>query len=205
MPDTVTTADQLAALYDAPLPNALSKQTDRLIPEYRAMIDAAPFCILATVGPNGVDVSPRGDDPGFVKIADDHTVLLPDRKGNNRLDSLTNILHDPRVSLLFLIPGVGETLRVAGTAQISTRPDLLDRFAVNGKPPATVLVITVERVYFQCAKALMRSRLWDPKAHVDRRSLPSVGAMLVATKALSADEVEDYEARLPGRLRETLY
>lgn len=205
MPHRVTTLADLEALYGAPVPNSLNKVTNHLTPEYRALVEAAPFCVLATVGPNGVDVSPRGDGPGFVHVADDRTLMLPDRRGNNRLDSLKNIVADPRVSALFLIPGVNETLRVAGTAEIRTDPDLLTRFATQGKAPASVLRIAIERAYFQCAKALVRSALWDPASRVDRRTLPSTGALLAGAQALAADEVAAYDEAMPARHRATLY
>lgn len=205
MEHRVTTLAELEALYGDPVPTALSKVTDRLTPEYRALVEASPFCVLATVGPNGVDASPRGDGPGFVQVADDRTLLLPDRRGNNRLDCLRNIVADPRVHLLFLIPGVNETMRIAGTAEIRTDPDLRARFAMQGKEPATVLAVTIGRAYFQCAKALVRSALWDPERRVDRRSLPSTGQILAGTRSLAAEEVADYDEAMPARHQAQLY
>src|SRR5487761_1523192 len=123
---TITTAAQLEQLYcDAPYGPAVFKETDRITPEYRKLIEAAPFCVVATSGPEGLDCSPRGDPPGFVRVIDAHTLLIPDRRGNNRIDSLRNLIRDPRISLLFLIPGIGNTLRINGRAEISTDPDLL--------------------------------------------------------------------------------
>ncbi len=153
----------MRALYGEVSAPALAKQVDYLHPHYQAFIRAAPFAVLATVGAASPEVTPRGDHKGFVEIADANTLLLPDRRGNNRIDNLRNIIADPRVSLLFLIPGIGETLRVNGTARISIDPALVTRFAINGKPPASVLVIDVATVFFQCAKALVRSKLWDPR------------------------------------------
>src|SRR5437016_6067801 len=177
----VTTMAALEALYPTPpLPVSQVKEIDRVSPHYRALIEAAPFFALATCGPEGLDCSPRGDAPGFVRVADDTTLLIPDRRGNNRIDSLRNIIRDPRVALLFLIPGCSETLRVNGRAAISADPALLDGFTVDGKPPRCVIVVSVERIYFQCAKAVVRSRLWDPASRIDRASLPSTGAMVAA-------------------------
>jgi PPOX class probable FMN-dependent enzyme len=176
----VTTLDQLAAIYEAPTEVSQIKEIDHVGPHYRAFIEAAPFFALATSGPEGLDCSPRGDPAGFVHVEDPHTLLIPDRQGNNRIDSLRNIVRDPRVALLFLIPGVGETIRVIGRAGISTDPDLIARFPVNGKLPRCVIVVTVERVYYQCTKAIIRSRLWDPAHHVARQSLPTTGAILAA-------------------------
>ena len=154
---------ELEALYEMPpRRRAILKEIDHISDHYRAFIDAAPFVVLATVGPEGLDCSPRGDPAGFVQVQDPKTVLLPDRRGNNRLDSLRNIVRDPRLSLLFLIPGVGETLRINGRGRIGTDPDLLARFEIRGQLPRSVLSVAVDRVYIQCPKALVRSRLWRP-------------------------------------------
>ena len=160
--------------------------------------------MLSTVGPEGTDCSPRGDPPGFVQVLDDRRVALPDRPGNNRIDSLRNIVRDPRVSLLFLIPGMGETLRINGEAVISTDPDLMAGFAIRGKLPKSVLVVTVDRIYFQCQKALVRSRLWQADAQVDRASLPSAGDII---KELTSAEFDNrqYDADYPERMKRTIY
>ncbi|MDU6432780.1 MAG: pyridoxamine 5'-phosphate oxidase family protein [Pantoea sp.] len=152
----------------------------------------------------GLDVSPRGDPAGFVVIEDAKTLLLPDRRGNNRIDSLRNILHDNRVALLFLIPGIGETLRVNGTAKITTDPELLHRFAVNHQLPKTVLRIAVESVFFQCSRAIIRSKLWDPAVQIKHDQLPSPGSIL---HQLSRSEIngDAYDQALPERLKNTLY
>jgi uncharacterized protein len=176
----ITSMEQLEALFDTPLPVARVKEIDHVSPHYRAFIEAAPFFALATSGPEGLDCSPRGDPAGFVRVVDPKTIMVPDRRGNNRIDSLRNIVRDPRVALLFLIPGVGETLRVNGRAAISTDPDLAASFAINGKVPVCVIVVGVERVYYQCTKAVIRSKLWDPAQHVDRKSLPSAGTIIAA-------------------------
>lgn len=182
---------------------ALAKVADHVHPLYRPYIEASPFAVLATIGPHGLlDTSPRGDAPGFVKVADDRTLLLPDRRGNHRLDSLRNVLHDPRVALLFLIPGCGEALRVNGRARISAHPDLCAALAVDGKPPATVLVVEVATVFFQCARAVQRSRLWSPAARP--AGLPTPGQVL---QALSGEALDGcaYDAALPARQAATLY
>lgn len=177
----IETVEQLEALYDARVSDAARlKETDRIIEPYARLIEASPFAVLATSGPDGLDCSPRGDRPGFLQVQDERTLILPDRKGNNRLDSLRNILHDPRVGLLFLIPGSGTTLRINGRAVISDDPTLLDSLAIDGKQPRTALVITVETVYFQCARAVLRAGLWDSNSQVNAKSLPSAGEILEA-------------------------
>lgn len=183
---------------------SLAKVADHIHPLYRPYIEASPFCVLATLGPHGLDTSPRGDAPGFVRIADERTLLLPDRRGNQRIDSLRNLVHDPRCALLFLIPGIGETLRVNGRARISSNPALCTEFAVDGKLPASVLVISVASVYFQCARAIKRSGLWDPKNQVDRSTLPSPGAILECLSRQSIDGAA-YDAALQPRQQATLY
>jgi len=204
MSTTITTLSELEAVYGEINKGSLLKETDRVVPEYRAFIEAAPFVALATRGPEGLDCSPRGDGPGFVRVQDEKTLLLPDRRGNNRIDSLRNIVRDPSVALLFLIPGIGETLRVNGRARISVEPTLLESFAIDGKAPKSVIAITVEAVYFQCARAILRSELWNPQKHVARGSLPSAGQILAA---LSNNQVggEAYDKELPERQRTTPY
>jgi len=204
MPATISSLAELEALYGEPGEASLLKEVDRIIPAYRAFIEASPFVALATSGPEGLDCSPRGDAAGFVRVADEKTLLVPDRRGNNRIDSLRNILRDPRVALLFLIPGVGETLRVNGRAAIFVEPFLLESFAVDGKPPRSVIAITVEAVFFQCARAILRSELWNPQRHVARPSLPSAGEILAAVSANHFDG-EAYDKALPERQRMTLY
>lgn len=201
---TIRDEAALRAIYGHPAGAAVSKQIDYLHPHYQAMIRLAPFAVLATVGPNGVDVTPRGDAPGFVAIEDERTLLLPDRRGNNRIDGLCNLLADDRMALLFLIPGVGETLRVNGRATISVDPALLERFVTEGKAPRSVLVVKVVTAFFQCSKALMRSRLWDPAIQVPRSELASVGR-IVADVAKGDFDAEAYDAAAPQRLKDTLY
>jgi len=204
MSTTITTLSELEAVYGEINKGSLVKETDRVVPEYQAFIEAAPFVALATRGPEGLDCSPRGDGPGFVRVRDEKTLLLPDRRGNNRIDSLRNIVRDPSVALLFLIPGIGETLRVNGHATISIDPDLLESFAIDRKAPKSVFAITGEAVYFQCGRAILRSELWNPQKHVARGSLPSAGQILAA---LSNNQVggEAYDKELPERQRTTLY
>jgi len=204
MPHVITSVTELEALYGIPNEASTVKEVDWLTPHYRAYIEASPFMALATSGPEGLDCSPRGDKPGFVRIHDDKTLMLPDRRGNNRVDSLRNIVRDPRVGLLFLVPGVGNTLRVNGRAHLSVDPDLLESFAVEDKAPRSVTVITVDTVYFQCARALVRSELWNPERHVDPRSLPSAGEILAA---LSDNRVggATYDREWPGRAAKTMW
>ena len=178
---TIASLADVHALYGDPSEPALIKETDRIVPAYQAMIAASPFVALATSGPDGLDCSPRGDAGSVVRVADEKTVMLPDRHGNNRIDSLRNIVHDPRVALLFLIPGSGNTLRIQGRAAISVDPDLLASFAIEGNPPRSVVVVTVEAIYFQCARAVLRADLWNAEKHVDPKSLPSAGTMLAQT------------------------
>src|ERR1700680_2401482 len=186
----ITTMEELMGLYEAPSDVSTAKEIDHISDHCRAFIEAAPFFALATGGPDGLDCSPRGDAPGFVRVAAPKTLMVPERRGNNRIDSLRNIMRDPRVALLFLIPGIGETIRIAGRAALSNDPDLMASFAVNGKAPTCVIVVTVERVFYQCTKAIIRSKLWDPARHVDRKSLPTTGAILAAQTAgrLGGDE-----------------
>jgi PPOX class probable FMN-dependent enzyme len=200
----IRTVEELEALYGAPGETSLVKEVDRIIPEYAAFIEASPFVALATGAPEGLDCSPRGDLPGFVRIADDRTLLMPDRHGNNRADSLKNIVRDGRIGLLFLVPGSGTTLRVNGRAQLSIDPELRASFSVEGKAPRSVIVIAVETVYFQCARAIVRAELWNPARHADPRSLPSPGQILAAVTA-SRIGGEDYDREWPERARKTLW
>jgi PPOX class probable FMN-dependent enzyme len=195
---------ELERLYGFPSGAAVEKEVTYIHPHYRKMIEASPFVVLATSGPGGLDTSPRGDPAGFVVVEDEKTLLIPDRRGNNRADSLKNIIVDPRVALLFLIPGVGETLRVNGRALICTAPDLLQRFAMDGRLPRSVIVVQVETVFFQCSRAIWRSKLWDPEKHIDRKSLPSLGTMLGDISSSRIDPAT-YDNRLYDRLKTSLY
>lgn len=200
----INTISELESLFDVVGEVSIKKEVSYLHPAYQAMISASPFAVLATVGPDGLDVSPRGDPPGFVHVQDEHTLLLPERRGNNRVDSLRNILTDPRVALFFMIPGIGETLRVNGRARISVDPGLLARFAVQDKLPKCVLEISVETVFFQCARAIQRSKLWEGISDEVRKSVPTPGAIL---QSLTNSEVDGstYDQELPARQRSTLY
>jgi uncharacterized protein len=200
----VTTLEELEALYDKPFGGSLAKEIDHVNADYRAFIEAAPFFAMATSGPDGLDCTPRGDPAGFVRVADEKTLLIPDRRGNNRIDSLRNLIEDPRISLLFLIPGCSETIRVNGRAALSADPELCKSFTFNGKVPRTVLVVTVDRCYFQCAKAIVRSKLWDPATQIDRKSLPTAGTILagITNGALGGPE---HDRTAPERLKATIY
>jgi PPOX class probable FMN-dependent enzyme len=201
----ITTTGQLESLYaDAPYGPALIKEVDRVTPQYRKLIEAAPFVVIATSGPEGLDCSPRGDPPGFVRVIDEKTLVIPDRRGNNRIDSLRNLVRDPRIALLFLIPGVGETMRISGRAKISTDPKLTETFAINGKVPKCVLVVTVETAYFQCTKAIIRSKLWDPASKVDRKTLPTPGS-IIAELTDGKMGGSEHDRLAPERIKETIY
>src|SRR5262249_23086261 len=174
----VTSIEALEKIYGAPHGPSSAKETDRITAHYRAFIQAAPFFALASAGPSGLACSPRGGARRFVRVAGEKPLLVPDRRGNNRIDTLRNILADPRVALLFLIPGCGETIRVTGRASISVDPTLTQSFLVEGKAPRSVLILAVDTVFYQCAKAIVRSKLWDATRHVQRKSLPSAGTIL---------------------------
>ena len=175
----ITSEDDLRALHHAPMSRATDKVLTHLDKHCRAVIELSPFCVIATQGENGADVSPRGDPPGFVRVLDDYTLLLPDRVGNNRLDAMSNILTNPRVGMLFLVPGMGETLRINGTARITDDARVLEPSAVQGRAPKVGLVIRVEEAFLHCAKALSRSALWDASRQIDRSVLPSYAEMLL--------------------------
>lgn len=200
----VATIAEMEPIYGRPNEASTVKVARRITPQYRLLIDASPFAVLATCGPEGLDCSPRGDLPGFVRVHDDSTLMMPDRRGNNRVDSLRNVVRDPRVALLFLIPGSGSTLRVNGRALVSADKDLLASFRVDGNAPRTVIVMTVDEVYFQCARAIVRSDLWNPDKRVDPRSLPTPGQILAD---MSENRVggEDYDRAWPERARQTMW
>ncbi len=203
-PHVIRDLDALRALYGEPVGASVAKELSYIHPHYRRFIEAAPFVSIATSGPGGLDNSPRGDAAGFIRVIDEHTLMLPDRRGNNRVDSLSNLVADPRIALLFLVPGVGETMRVNGRAVISIDPALLASFAVDGKPPRSVLVVSVETVYYQCSKALVRSKLWDPASRIERSALPSAGTMIGDISRGAIDAVA-YDRDLPARIQAQLY
>ena len=196
--------EQLEALYGERMPTSVIKEIDHISQGYRKLIEAAPFVAIATSGPEGLDCSPKGDPAGFVHILDDKTLAIPDRPGNNRIDGFRNLVRDPRIALLFLIPGVGETLRVNGRAAISVDPELMLGFAVNGKLPRSVLIVHIESIFFHCSKAIMRSKLWDAATKIDRKSLPSTGTIIAE---LSQGKLggEKYDREAPERNKAKLY
>ena len=200
----ITSLAELHDLYGTPMETSTAKEVPFITPHYRAMIEVSPFATLATAGPEGLDCSPRGDLPGFVRVVDDKTLMMPDRHGNNRIDSLRNIVRDARVALLFLIPGAGNTLRVNGRAHLRNDEELLASFAVAGKAPRTVIVIAVEAVYFQCARAIVRSDLWNPDKHVDPKNMPTAGEILaeLTDRRIGGEE---YDRAWPERARKTLW
>jgi len=200
----IATIEQLEAIYGEPGETSIVKVASRITPPYRVLIEKSPFAALATCGPEGLDCSPRGDLPGFVRVHDEQTLMMPDRRGNNRVDSLRNIVRDPRIALLFLIPGAGSTLRVNGRARVSADADLLASFRMDGKLPRTVIVMTVEEIYFQCARAIVRSDLWNPDKRVDPKTLPTPGQILAD---MSENRVggESYDREWPERARQSLW
>ena len=200
----IKTIEQLERLYGEPRPVAVLKEVEEITPSYAKLIEAAPFVAIATSGPEGLDCSPKGDPAGFIRILDKKTLAIPDRPGNNRIDGMRNLVRDPRIALLFLIPGVGETLRVNGRAAISVDPDLLQSFAIGGKLPRAVMVVTVERIYFHCSKAIVRSKLWSESTKVDRASLPSTGT-IIAELSNGKFGGESYDREAPARIQAELY
>jgi uncharacterized protein len=201
----IQTLEQLSALYQpAPALASIAKELDHLIPEYRAYIEASPFVALATSGPEGLDCSPRGDEGQCVYIIDDKTLALPDRRGNNRIDSLTNILRDPRVALLFLLPGSNTTFRVNGTARISVDEALLKKFTKQNKAPRSVIIVNIERAYFQCGRAVVRSKLWAAETQSLAANLPTAGKVLEQTTA-GEIQAEHYDSAWVERAKDTLW
>ncbi len=203
----ITDEAQLREVIGEPTALVVTKITDRLNPLLRQFIERSPFVCVGTSRPDGgLDVSPRGDPAGFVRILDERTLLLPDRPGNRIADTLTNLLNDPRIALLFLIPGIGDTFRVNGTAEIIDDPDLLADSTVDGKPPRLGLLVAIEECYTQCPKAIIRSELWNPERHVERSELPSSGAIFRSLNDPSFDAEEyDREREARYKRREGLY
>ena len=202
--DAITDLADLDRMYPQPAPPSIRKVTQKLTEAYRSMIDASPFVAVATCGVDGLDCSPRGDNAGFVRVADEQTILLPERRGNNRIDTLRNLVADPRIALLFLVPGKQETLRVNGQAAVCRDPKLCDSFAVNGNAPRVVIIVRIETVYFQCGRAIIRSQLWNPSRFRSAEELPTAGTMLAEATA-GEEGGAAYDAALPERMRTTLY
>lgn len=202
---TITTIAELESVYStAPVLASTAKEIDHLIPAYQKLIELSPFAALATIGPGGLDCSPRGDQSGFVRVLDAKTLAMPDRRGNNRIDSLRNIVADPRVALLFMIPGSGTTFRVNGKAVVTADEAMCQSFAVEGKAPRSVIVITVEAAYFQCARAILRSKLWEPSAHVPKKDVPTPGDILASLTQGEIDG-EAYTKTWPERAKTTMW
>jgi uncharacterized protein len=204
-PHRITTRDGLRAVYKEPIPGAVAKEIGRIDPHCRAMIGLSPFLCMATMSAEGrADVSPRGGEPGFVHVLEDGRLAIPDRPGNNRLDSLTNLIEQPSVALIFLIPGFEDALRVNGKATITTDPDLMQRFLVDDKPPRAVVLIEVEEAQHHCAKAIKRAGLWDAEAQVDRASFATPGQILRDHLAIETP-VETIDAFVAADARDNLY
>jgi len=200
----INSSEALREHYKAAGGRSVEKELSVLDKHCRHFISLSPFLVIGSSSTNGpADVSPRGETPGFVQVLDDRHIAIPDRPGNNRLDTFENILENPNVALIFLIPGVDETLRVNGRAEIRTDTDLVERFETNGKRPTTVLVVTVEAAYLHCAKALMRSNLWDPETQIERRELPTMGRM-ISDQVGDTEEPESQHA-MQERYRQRLY
>ncbi|HCL64062.1 MAG TPA: flavin-nucleotide-binding protein [Rhizobium sp.] len=199
----IRTAEALHEIYGETSEASRIKVTTSLTPEYRRMIEASPFLALSTVGPDRLDCSPRGDRGGVVRIEDERTLSLPDWRGNNRIDSLLNIVRDPRVALMLLVPGSSTVMRVNGSAVISVEEALLTSFEIDGKHPRSVIVVSIGEVYFQCARAVMRADIWNPERFADPRSLPTAGSLLKAAKA--DFEKESYDREWPDRAAKSMW
>ena len=204
---SINSLEQLAQVYGDAVPAALWKEIDYINDHYRQFIEKSPFLVLATIGENGLDCSPRGDPAGFVRVVNEKCVQLPDRRGNNRLDSIKNIIRNPSVGLIFLVPNTGETIRLSGKAEILVDDDLCRSFAINGKAASSVLSISVDKVYFQCQKAIARSKLWDTSEHIDRSELATAGQMVKGFAVENNQEFnsDSYDKNYPARMKETIY
>ena len=200
----IETIEELEKLYpNKPVEMSVRKETPVINAAYRRLIEACPFLAIASIGDEGMDCSPRGDGPGFVKIINERTVAIPDRRGNNRLDTLRNIVADERVALLMLIPGWNETLRINGRAHINADPDLLSSMEMQGKIPTSAIVIEIDTMYFQCARALKRARLWDAEAQLDPADLPKAGQLVQSV--MKEFDAAEYDGALQQRQAKTLY
>jgi PPOX class probable FMN-dependent enzyme len=203
----ITTIEQLENIYGDVSEAAKWKEIDHINAHYQQFIEAAPFLILATSGEKGIDCSPRGDPAGFVRVVNEKCIQIPDRRGNNRLDTLRNIVANPQVGVIFMIPNIGETIRVSGKAELIIDPQLCESFAIKGKPASSVLSINVEKAYFQCQKVIARSKLWDSTSHIQRSELPSAGDMVKVFSAMQkqAFDAQAYDADYPERMKKTMY
>ena len=203
----ITTLEQLDDLYGEPSSRSLWKEIDYINDHYKAFIEHSPFLILATSGPKGIDCSPRGDPPGFVRVVNKRLIQIPDRRGNNRLDSLRNIVINANVGVIFIIPNAGETIRLTGQAEILVDKTLCESFSMHGKPASSVLSISVEKVYFQCQKAIARAKLWDTSSYIERSRLPSPGEMTKVFANLKDRQfdAEAYDRDYPERMKNTIY
>ncbi|MEP3246123.1 MAG: pyridoxamine 5'-phosphate oxidase family protein [Sneathiella sp.] len=202
--ETVISLKQLEEIYGPVNPNSLAKEVTSLNETYRKWLEKSPFFAIASGSSQGFDCSPRGDKKGqLFRVLDNNTLAIPDRRGNNRIDTLKNIVENPRVGLMFMLPGINETLRINGDAHLTTNAALLESFAVDGKAPTTVILVTITAVYFQCARALIRSELWNPVFFSHKSDVPTAGQM---TKSALADfDDAQYDAELPNRQKSTLY
>jgi len=206
--DAMTIRDEAAlrALYQPPMELALLKQLDRLDPHCRNFLAHSPFVVIASTRPgHGTDVSPRGDAPGFIRVLDDRTIAIPDRPGNNRLDTMSNIVADAEVGLLSFIPGIDETLRINGTARLSREPELVAAAAVSRREPRVIILVTVREAFLHCGKALKRSRLWQEDYRLDRKAFPSLGRMIVEQARPADLTVAEAEARIADNYVKGLY
>ena len=198
------TVEKLRKIYKTPKDTAIRKQTDHITEPGQAMIEASPMIMIATANSNGVDVSPKGDQPGFVYILDEKTLLIPDRPGNNRIDGISNLIENPKIGIIFLVPGNNSTYRVNGTAHVSNAPELLQRFLVNDRPPKTVLVVKVEEAFSHCPKAFIRADLWSKAGQGHPENVPNHGTFAAfrdgGDEAYAKQYVEDYKERLPKEL-----
>lgn len=204
----IDSIEMLETIYSGPVgERSLWKEIDHINALYRQFIEASPFLILATYGDKGVDCSPRGDPPGFVRVVGPDCIQIPDRRGNNRLDSMRNIIQNPQVGVIFLIPNVGETIRISGQAEILVDEALCHSFMIKGKPASSVLSIDVKKVYYQCQKALARSKLWDAESYIERSELPSAGQMAKVFSAQHGVEFdgETYDENYAKHMRQTIY
>ena len=200
----ITTEKELRQVYKTPKGRSLAKQMSKLEKHSKHFIELSPFLVLSSTGPDGLgDTTPRGGEPGFVHVLDNNTITIPDRPGNNRLDTLTNVLTHPGVGLIFFIPGVNETLRINGKAEIHTDLGLLTRFEMQGKLPASVLVVRINEVYLHCAKALMRSEFWLPDAQADKRPIPTIAQMINDQSGVDMELETDEDMRV--RYAQQLY